>query len=146
MVRLQEGGALRAGKEDRWQRRQEQPVGLGLTQQHTEIIARVAPGDRAERPALRLQRGEVGLQRVRPRGRIEAGGIERALLRAGMAESRRQILERGLHVLHPTGGQYASGVQGGEEVGKRHAVGVSCYGWLCAVSRRNRRVYHGSGR
>jgi hypothetical protein len=56
----------------------------------------------------------------------EAGGVDRALLRASVAEGRRQILERGLQVLHPAGEERATGLQGREEVGKGHGGCVSC--------------------
>ncbi len=57
---------------------------------------------------------------VRPRGFLPAGGVDRALLRAGVAEGRRQILERGLHVLHPAAGSAPRVSKVGEEVGKGH--------------------------
>ena len=90
-MRPQEGGALRAGEEDGWQRRRKEPVGRGLAEEDAQIIPCITPRDRTDGPALRLQRSEVGLQRWRPRGRIPAGGINRALLRAGRAEGVREI-------------------------------------------------------
>jgi hypothetical protein len=120
MVRLPEGGAFRAGKEDGWQRLREQPVGLGLAKDEAQIIPGIAPRGATDGPVLRLEAGKVVRQQRCPGGGILAGGVQGALRRVGVAEGLREVLEGGLAVFDTGGGQGAPRVQRGEQVGKRH--------------------------